>query len=65
MGYLASLTARGAQLESEQVQLIVRTFLDYLDHYRTKFSHCRGPDVGRYGQYYASFQGLLYVCLGD
>ena len=61
VGYLASFTARGAQLNSEQVQTIARTFLNYIDHYRASHSGCRGPDVRRYGQYYAYFQGLLYV----
>ncbi|KAK0632018.1 RNA polymerase I-specific transcription initiation factor RRN3 [Immersiella caudata] len=61
VGYLASFTARGAQVTSEQVQKISKTFLDYIDHYRATHSGCRGPDVRRYGQYYAYFQGLLYI----
>lgn len=61
VGYLASFTARGAQLSSEQVQTIAETFLNYIDHYRATHASCRGPDVRRYGQYYAYFQGLLYV----
>ncbi|KAK3393011.1 RNA polymerase I-like protein [Podospora didyma] len=61
VAYLASFTARGARVESDQVQTIVKTFLDYIDHYRATHKDCRGPDVRRYSQYYAYFQGLLYI----
>ncbi|KAK0630175.1 RNA polymerase I-specific transcription initiation factor RRN3 [Bombardia bombarda] len=61
VAYLASFTARGAKVESGQVQKIVLTFLNYIDHYRASHLNCRGPDVRRYGQYYAYFQGLLYI----
>jgi len=61
VAYLASFTARGARVESDQVQKIAQTFLDYIDHYRATHLHCRGPDVRRYAQYYAYFQGLLYI----
>jgi len=64
VAYLASFTARSAQVSSEQVQRISKTFLDYIDHLRASHSSCRGPDVRRYGQYYAYFQGLLYVSDG-
>ncbi|KAL2015334.1 hypothetical protein VTK56DRAFT_5796 [Thermocarpiscus australiensis] len=61
VAYLASFTARGARVQSDQVQMITRTFLDYIDHYRATHTNCRGPDVRRYSQYYAYFQGLLYI----
>ncbi|KAK3341664.1 RNA polymerase I-specific transcription initiation factor RRN3 [Lasiosphaeria hispida] len=61
VSYLASFTARGAKVESEQVQKIAQTFLDYIDHFRATHTSCRGPDVRKYGQYYAYFQGLLYI----
>ncbi|KAK3983929.1 RNA polymerase I-specific transcription initiation factor rrn3 [Cladorrhinum sp. PSN332] len=61
VAYLASFTARGARVQSDQVQLIVKTFLNYLDHARETHKNCRGPDVRRYAQYYAYFQGLLYI----
>ncbi|KAL2141037.1 hypothetical protein VTI28DRAFT_2927 [Corynascus sepedonium] len=61
VAYLASFTARGARVQSEQVQMITKTFLDYMDHYRSIHTGCRGPDVRRYSQYYAYFQGLLYI----
>ncbi|KAK0657305.1 RNA polymerase I-specific transcription initiation factor RRN3 [Cercophora newfieldiana] len=61
VAYLASFTARGAQVTSEQVQTITKTFLNYMDHYRAVHSGCRGPDVRKYGLYYAYFQGLLYI----
>ncbi|KAA8634348.1 hypothetical protein SMACR_04861 [Sordaria macrospora] len=61
VAYLASFTARGARVQSDQVQLIAQTFLDYIDHYRNTHTSCRGPDIRRYSQYYAYFQGLLYI----
>ncbi|KAH6634410.1 RNA polymerase I-specific transcription initiation factor RRN3 [Chaetomium sp. MPI-SDFR-AT-0129] len=61
VAYLASFTARGAMVQSDQVQLITNTFLGYMDHYRATHTSCRGPDVRRYSQYYAYFQGLLYI----
>ncbi|KAL1844311.1 hypothetical protein VTJ49DRAFT_2368 [Mycothermus thermophilus] len=61
VAYLASFTARGARVQSEQVQMICKTFLDYMDHYRAVHTNARGPDLRRYGQYYAYFQGLLYI----
>ncbi|KAL2154830.1 hypothetical protein VTH82DRAFT_3506 [Thermothelomyces myriococcoides] len=61
VAYLASFTARGARVQSEQVKMITQTFLNYMDHYRAVHSSCRGPDVRRYSQYYAYFQGLLYI----
>ena len=51
VAYLASFTARGARVKSEQVQMITKTFLDYMDHYRAIHTSCRGPDVRRYSQY--------------
>lgn len=47
----ASFTARGARVQSDQVQMITKTFLDYIDHYRAAHTGCRGPDVRRYSQY--------------
>ncbi|KAK3383117.1 RNA polymerase I-specific transcription initiation factor RRN3 [Lasiosphaeria ovina] len=61
VAYLASFTARGAKLESDLVQKIVQTFLYYIDNFRVTHTSCRGPDVRHYGQYYAYFQGLLYI----
>ncbi|KAK1752417.1 RNA polymerase I-specific transcription initiation factor RRN3 [Echria macrotheca] len=59
--YLASFTARGAQVSSELVQTICKTFCDYMDSYRESYKECRGPDVRRYPVYYAYFQGLVYI----
>jgi hypothetical protein len=59
--YVASFTARGAQVTSEQVQRIFKTLLDYAEYYRSRHLDARGPDVRSYRQYYAYFQGLLYV----
>lgn len=51
VAYLASFTARGARVQSDQVQLIMKTFLNYIDHARSTHVNCRGPDVRRYAQY--------------
>ena len=48
---MASFTARGARVQSAQVQMITKTFLDYIDHYRATHTSARGPDVRRYSQY--------------
>jgi RNA polymerase I-specific transcription initiation factor RRN3 len=48
---LASFTARGAAVQSEQVQMITNTLLDHIDVYRVTHPDCRGPDVRRYSQY--------------
>ncbi|KAM7196105.1 RNA polymerase [Naviculisporaceae sp. PSN 640] len=61
VGYLASFTARGAKLTTEQIQTVAQTFLLYINHYRDSHKNCLGPDVRKYTQYYAYFQGLLYI----
>ncbi|KAM7206975.1 putative RNA polymerase I-specific transcription initiation factor rrn3 [Rhypophila sp. PSN 637] len=59
--YLASFTARGAKLESEQVQKVVKSLIANLNHYRLSHKNCLGPDLVKYTQYYTYFQSLLYV----
>ncbi|KAM7223223.1 RNA polymerase [Rhypophila decipiens] len=59
--YLASFTARGAKLESEQVQKVVKSLIANLNHYRKSHKNCVGPDLIKYTQYYTYFQSLLYV----
>lgn len=62
VAYLASFTARGAQVQNSLVKTIVGTLLDYIDYQRQrKHATCRGPDVRKYALYYAYFQGLLYI----
>ena len=51
VAYMASFTARGAKVTSEQVQTIVQTLLDYLKYFRTTHTACAGPDLRRYSQY--------------
>ena len=61
VAYLASFTARGARVDSDKVQTIARTLLNYIDAFRRSHLNCKGPDVRRYSEYYSYFQGLLYI----
>lgn len=60
--YLASFVARGAHVSSE----VVRDVFDLLgSQLRSLMSEyepsCRGPDLRRYGTFYATAQALLYI----
>lgn len=60
--YLASFIARGAHIS----EAIVRDVFDLLCHHleRLRMDHepnCKGPDLRRYGTYYAISQALLYT----
>ena len=62
VAYLASFVARGARVDSEQVQTIAQTLLNYMDYHRVNYEReCKGPDLRRYSQFYALSQGLLYL----
>jgi RNA polymerase I-specific transcription initiation factor RRN3 len=62
VAYLASFVARGAKVDSEQVQTIASILLNYMDYHRTNYEpDCQGPDIRRYTQFYALTQGLLYL----
>jgi RNA polymerase I-specific transcription initiation factor RRN3 len=60
--YLASFVARGARVPGQ----VVRDVFDYigtcLDTIRDENEQtCRGPDLQRYGTFYATTQALLYI----
>ena len=60
--YLASFIARGAHVSP----ILVRDVFDLLCHHleNLRLSHeqsCKGPDLRRYGTYYAISQALLYT----
>ncbi|EKD19220.1 uncharacterized protein L3040_009340 [Drepanopeziza brunnea f. sp. 'multigermtubi'] len=60
--YLASFVARGAHVQASVVRTVFDIIGDNLDTIR---SHneltCRGPDLQRYGTFYAMTQALLYI----
>ncbi|KAI9828660.1 MAG: hypothetical protein M1832_001763 [Thelocarpon impressellum] len=60
--YLASFIARGAHVPTQIVQDAFNVLGDHLDLVRAKEEpSCRGPDLRRYGTYYAMVQALLYI----
>ncbi|CAD6448171.1 e7d1355d-5e56-4a84-9447-1ff9f238cabc [Sclerotinia trifoliorum] len=60
--YLASFVARGAHVEPEVVRTVFELIGSNLDHIRTENElTCRGPDLKKYGTFYAMTQALLYI----
>ncbi|KAI9811368.1 MAG: hypothetical protein M1827_005528 [Pycnora praestabilis] len=60
--YLASFVARGAHVPSGVVKDVFAIIGDQLDGIRFEHeSNCRGPDLRRYGTFYAMVQALLYI----
>ncbi|KAI9760078.1 MAG: hypothetical protein M4579_001911 [Chaenotheca gracillima] len=60
--YLASFVARGAHVPSEAVRDIFDLLGSQLDTMRQEHeSTCNGPDLRRYGTFYAMVQALLYI----
>lgn len=60
--YLASFVARGAHVSSQTVRLVFDFFGAQLDQIRKdNETTCRGPDLHRYGTFYATTQALLYI----
>ena len=60
--YLASFVARGARVSAVVVRDIVGLLCDQLESIRAaQEPACVGPDVRRYGTYYAIAQALLYI----
>ncbi|KAF3483992.1 uncharacterized protein GIQ15_03316 [Arthroderma uncinatum] len=60
--YLASFVARGAHVSGEVIRdvfsLLGTHLLNLLDSYD---KDCRGPDLRRYGPFYATAQALFYI----
>ncbi|KAF2281177.1 RNA polymerase I-specific transcription initiation factor RRN3 [Westerdykella ornata] len=60
--YLASFIARGAQVSREVVRDVFDLLCHHLESLRSaQEPNCRGPDLRRYGTYYAIAQALLYT----
>lgn len=60
--YLASFVARGAQVSKTIARDVFELLGTQLEEIRGSYeSTCRGPDLRRYGVYYATAQALLYI----
>ncbi|EED17050.1 RNA polymerase I specific transcription initiation factor RRN3 superfamily [Talaromyces stipitatus ATCC 10500] len=60
--YLGSFVARGKHVTSRTVRDIFEMLGENLSHLRTTYeATCRGPDLRRYGPFYASTQAILYI----
>jgi RNA polymerase I-specific transcription initiation factor RRN3 len=60
--YLASFVARGAHVPAHVVRTVFELIGSHLDHIRVENEpKCRGPDLQRYGTFYAMTQALLYI----
>jgi RNA polymerase I-specific transcription initiation factor RRN3 len=60
--YLGSFIARGAHVSSDTVRAVFDLLCHHLEMQRaTHESSCKGPDLRRYGTYYAISQALLYL----
>ncbi|KAK6615367.1 RNA polymerase I specific transcription initiation factor RRN3 [Botrytis cinerea] len=60
--YLASFVARGAHVEPQVVRTVFELIGSNLDHIRMENElTCRGPDLKKYGTFYAMTQALLYI----
>jgi len=60
--YLASFVARGAHVQPFVVRTVFEVIGNNLDSIRTENElTCRGPDLQRYGTFYAMTQALLYI----
>jgi RNA polymerase I-specific transcription initiation factor RRN3 len=60
--YLASFIARGAHVSGAVVRDVFDLLCHHLEHLRVKQEPgCKGPDLRRYGTYYAICQALLYT----
>jgi RNA polymerase I-specific transcription initiation factor RRN3 len=60
--YLGSFIARGAHVSLSTVRAVIDLLCHHLEVQRALHEHnCKGPDLRRYGTYYAISQALLYV----
>lgn len=60
--YLASFIARGAHVSAKVVRDVFDLLGSHLDSLRQANEYaCKGPDLRRYGAYYAIAQALLYI----
>ncbi|RMD45016.1 hypothetical protein DV735_g11, partial [Chaetothyriales sp. CBS 134920] len=60
--YFAGFVGRGAHVSALVVHDCLDLLIDHLDDLRAKYEPgCRGPDLNRYGDFYAVFQAILYI----
>jgi len=60
--YLASFVARGTHVEPHVIRTVFELIGSHLDNMRIENElTCRGPDLKRYGTFYAMTQALLYI----
>jgi RNA polymerase I-specific transcription initiation factor RRN3 len=60
--YLGSFIARGAHVQPDTVRAVFDLLCHHLEVQRSMHeSSCKGPDLRRYGTYYAISQALLYL----
>ncbi|KAL5113345.1 DNA independent RNA polymerase I transcription factor [Pleosporales sp. CAS-2024a] len=60
--YLGSFIARGAHVRPDTVRAVFDLLCQHLEHQRALHeSQCKGPDLRRWGTYYAISQTLLYL----
>lgn len=60
--YLGSFVARGKHVPSRVVRDIFELLGENLNNLRTTYEKsCRGPDLRRYGPFYATTQAILYI----
>ncbi|RMZ76322.1 hypothetical protein DV738_g5030, partial [Chaetothyriales sp. CBS 135597] len=60
--YFAGFVGRGAHVSALVVHDCLDLLIDHLDDLRAKYEPgCHGPDLNRYGDFYAVFQAILYI----
>ena len=60
--YLASFVARGAHVSSEVIRDVFDLLGTHMQNLMTEYEpNCRGPDLRRYGTFYATVQAMLYI----
>ncbi|KAK7905567.1 DNA independent RNA polymerase I transcription factor [Exophiala xenobiotica] len=60
--YFSGFVGRGAHVSPQVVQDCLELLCDHLTTLRKSYEPgCRGPDLKRYGDFYAAFQAILYI----
>lgn len=60
--YFSGFVGRGAHVSPQVVQDCLELLCDHLTALRRTYEpSCRGPDLKRYGDFYAAFQAILYI----
>lgn len=60
--YFSGFVGRGAHVSPQVIQDCLGLLSDHLNMLRKSYEPtCRGPDLKRYGDFYADFQAILYI----